>query len=298
MKILVLGATGQVGRALTSILGTSAIGLTRHHADFSKPDSLPAVLAKTIASNRISAVINAAAYTAVDLAETHEPEAMLANADSPGVIAGFCAAHNLPFVHYSTDYVFSGEGDRPWTERDPTAPLSAYGRSKLAGEQQVARAGGNHLILRTSWVYDAVGKNFLTTMLRLGQDREVLKVVADQHGAPTYAPHLAAATLAALAQAQSLPVFASGVYHLCGSGETSWNGFARAIFAEAEKIKMPLRVRIVEPIPSSAYPMPAKRPLNSRLSMKKTQEILKLTLPRWEDGLSDCLSTLRPTKEL
>lgn len=284
-RIVVLGANGQVGSALVALLGDRAVPLTRAEADLSQPDSLAAVLDAMMPD----AVINAAAYTAVDKAEEEPDVAFAANADSPAAIARWCAAHNVPFVHYSTDYVFSGEGDTPWTEDDPKAPCNTYGATKLAGEKAIVADGGKYLIFRTSWVYDATGKNFLNTMLRLGAERDALNVVADQIGAPSYAPHLAVATLQALEKATKMLQFPSGIYHMVNGGETSWHGFATAIFEGARSKGVALQIKTVEPIAASAYPTPAKRPLNSRLDCSHLHTTFDLALPQWEQGLAQAL---------
>ena len=264
--ILILGATGQVGRALTALLGPDKCrALTRSEARLDHPEELATRLDRL----KPSAIINAAAYTAVDLAEKEKDSARTINALAPGVLARWCAEHDIPFIHYSTDYVFSGEGDRPWQELDPIAPLNTYGATKAEGESRIAAAGGKWLIFRTSWVYDADGKNFLNTMLRFGAERETLRVVADQHGAPTYAPHLARATLQALEKALQLPVFPSGIYHLCNSGETTWHTFAQAIFEKARALQIPLKVQSVDAISSAEFPTPARRPSNSRMDLSK-----------------------------
>ena len=283
MTILIFGSTGQIGQALGAQLD-DVIVLGREQADFSKPDTLPAV----VEDIHPEAVINAIAYTQVDKAEEEEPLATLINGDAPGVLANVAAKLGIPFVHYSTDYVYDGSGDQPRIETTPTAPLSAYGRSKLAGEKAVEAAGGRYLIFRTSWVYDAFGKNFLKTMLRLGAEREQLRVVADQIGAPSYAPHLALATLQAMAK----PDFTPGIYHMCNAGETSWHGFAEAIFEEARARGMELKVQRVEPIPSSAYPTAATRPLNSRLDCGKLRDVLGVTLPDWREGLREAMNII------
>ncbi len=281
-RIAIIGAGGQVGRALCAELGERAIPLTRAECDLSQPDHVSAALDGI----NPDAVINAAAYTAVDKAEEEVALAYAINAASPGVLSAWCTTHGVPFVHYSTDYVFDGSGERPWREDDPTAPLNEYGRSKRAGEVAVEDAGGAFLIFRTSWVYDAEGKNFFNTMLRLGQSHEKLTVVADQHGAPSYAPHLARATVQALETAHGMGAFPSGIYHMVNAGETNWHGFAEAIFAAARQTGMPLVVKNVEPVDSSAYPTAAKRPHNSRLNTEKLQEVLHVTLPSWEEGLA------------
>ncbi len=283
MTTLVFGSNGQIGQALGALLD-DVIVLGRKEADFSKPESLRGVVAEI----GPEAIINAAAYTQVDKAEEEEALATLINGDAPGVLAAEAAKLGIPFVHYSTDYVYDGSGDVPRDETTPTAPLGAYGRSKLAGEKAVEAEGGKYLIFRTSWVYDAFGKNFLKTMLRLAAEREQLRVVADQIGAPSYAPHLAAATLQALENTNFTP----GIYHMCNSGQTSWHGFAEAIFAEARACGMELKVQSVEPIPSSAYPTPAQRPLNSRLDCSTLRDTLGITLPDWREGLKEAMEII------
>ncbi len=286
-KILVCGENGQVGRALQALLGEKAVVLGSRVADFSNPDAVRKVL-DNIATPP-NAIINAAAYTQVDKAEEEEEVAFCVNAETPGLLAEYAAKHTIPFVHYSTDYVFPGMGSMPLKETDDTAPQNAYGRTKLAGEENIQAVGGKFLIFRTSWVYDETGKNFLTTMLRLGKERETLRVVADQLGAPTYAPALAEATLAALDYAENQLHFPSGVYHLAGQGVASWHGFAEAIFAEARQRGIKLAVENVEPIPSSAYPTPAKRPENSQLDCSLAQTVLHASLPDWWESLKCCM---------
>jgi dTDP-4-dehydrorhamnose reductase len=288
-RVLVLGAGGQVGRALVALLGERGRGLDRAHADLTFVDALPDVLA----THGPSVVINAAAYTEVDRAESDIDTAMIVNAEAPGVIARWCAAEGIPFVHFSTDYVFDGAGDEPHRESDPVAPLSIYGASKLAGERRVAESGGDWLVVRTSWVYDAIGRNFLTTMLRLMRERSTLDVVDDQHGAPTYAPHLAAATLAALDRACAIRrdgrEYPRGIYHLCATGETTWHGFAVAIGDEARRRGIELAIEQIIPIPSDRYPVAAVRPKNSRLNTDKAHDVLGVRLPHWREGLTECI---------
>ena len=229
-------------------------------------------------------MINAAAYTAVDRAEQEEALATRINAAAPAAMAQACAARGIPFLHVSTDYVFDGSGDRPWREDDPVGPLNAYGRSKLAGEAAVRAAGGRHVILRTSWVFSAEGANFLTTMLRLSETRDSLSVVADQLGGPTPAAEIAATLLrmaAALCAGQG-----GGTYHYAGAPAISWAGFARAILARAG------RDVTVTDIPSSAYPTPARRPLNSRLDCAKLRADFGITPADWRAGLSAALELL------
>ena len=266
-------------------LGQQAITLNRVDADFSHPPSLT----HAIEALRPSAIINAAAYTAVDQAESDERNAFAVNAESPRMLAMLAKAQSIPFIHYSTDYVFDGEGRLPRDEDNPTAPLNVYGRSKRAGEEAIESIGGDTIIFRTSWVYDAWGKNFLTTMLRLGAERETLSIVADQIGAPTYAPHLAEQTLNALKHAKVSSCFPSGIYHLCHAGEVSWHGFAEAIFTQARTLGLPLKVTTLNAIASSEYPTPAKRPLNSRLNCQKAAEQLHVALPDWQQGLQEAL---------
>lgn len=292
--ILILGKDGQLGRALEKALGGRAVAFGRDEADLRDADFVSRLEAPAF-KYPLQAVINAAAYTQVDRAESEDKsEAFRVNAEAPGELAAWCAAKNLPLVHYSTDYVFDGSGDRPWRETDAPRPINAYGESKLAGERAVAAAGGRHLIFRTSWVYDARGENFFTTMLRLFGEKESLKIVSDQFGAPTYAPHLAAATQAALGKAFALPEFPSGIYHLCGAGETSWHGFAQAIFALATSAdsgeKSWVTCQRIDPIPSSGYPLPARRPLNSRLDCARARDRLGVSLPHWQAGLKECFA--------
>jgi len=230
-------------------------------------------------------VINAAAYTAVDRAEEEEALATLVNGEAPGAMARACAAQGIPFVHISTDYVFDGSGTAPWRVGDPTAPLGAYGRSKRMGEEAVRGAGGAHVILRTSWVFSAHGANFVKTMLRLGRERTALKVVGDQIGGPTPAADIAATCLQVLDLLRKNHE-KSGTYHFSGSPDTSWAGFARAIFDQAG-----LDVA-VEEILTSAYPTPAARPLNSRLDCAQLETAFGVTRPDWKAGLAAVLEEL------
>lgn len=291
--LLIIGSNGQVGRALMA-LAENAIGVTRQEIDLEKIEFFPQE-----SGLRPSAIINAAAYTAVDKAEEEEIRAHQINAIAPAILAQYCKERDIPFIHYSTDYVFDGSGSEPWKETDVPNPLSAYGRTKREGERRIAEIGGKYLIFRTSWVYDETGKNFLNTMLRLGAEREELRVVNDQFGAPTYARHLAQATLTALENAQKAPRFPSGIYHLCGGGETTWAGFAEKIFGllteqgEAQsgrgneaRGKPPPQIK---GIPTSDYPTPAIRPKNSRLDCGKAKDVLGVALPHWEEGLRECL---------
>lgn len=291
-RILVTGVTGQVGQALVNQLGVHrCIAASRAVL----PLDFPETLDHRLDYFRPRAVFNAAAYTAVDAAERPEEAIFVKaiNEESPGRIARWCARNRVPLVHFSTDYVFDGAGHAPRSELDPTNPLNEYGRSKLAGEDAILESGCAALILRTSWVYDHQGNNFFQTMLRLGGERERLKVVSDQVGAPTYAPQLAEAAITALEQAlgtqENTGSFPTGIFHLCHSGETSWHGFAEAIFQGVRDRGRSLAVRVVEPIPTSSYPTPARRPLNSRLDCGKARERLQASLPDWRIGLEECL---------
>lgn len=296
MALLILGSTGQVGSALLKICaskGKQVISWSRKEVDFSQPSAVAEFLEKYFqGKEKPSAVINAIAYTQVDQAEKEEDTAKKVNAETPGKIACWCAENDIPFIHYSTDYVFPGDGNAPWKESDSVGPLNAYGRTKLEGEKAISSAGGKWLIFRTSWVYDATGKNFIRTMLRLGAERESLRVVSDQWGAPSFATHLAEATLAALKCALRMTDFPSGIYHLCNSGVTHWQGFAVNIFEEAKKRKMPLKVVKVEAISSAEYPTPARRPLNSRLDLSKLEKTFDLKIPDWKEGLNQCMDEI------
>ena len=293
-RIVVLGAEGQIGSALVAKLGGRAIPLNRAAADLSKPAELIA----TLESLSPDALINAAAYTAVDAAEADEANCMAINAIAPKILAEWCAEKVIPFVDYSTDYVFDGCGEKPWRETDACQPLNVYGKSKLAGEQGVLAAGGESLIFRTSWVYDTRGKNFLTTMLRLGSEKEVIRVVSDQFGAPSYAAHLADATISCLDKAVEMESFPSGIYHMVNSGETSWHGFAEAIFAILSAEGVQLKIKDVEQISSLAYSTAAERPKNSRLNCSKLHTVFGERLPRWEQGLSAAMESLRASHRL
>jgi len=277
--ILVFGHTGQVATELRGMASVTALG--RDAADLSDP----AACAAAIMAHAPAVVINAAAYTAVDRAETEEALATTINGEAPGAMAQACATLGIPFVHISTDYVFAGDGVAPWRPDDPVAPLGAYGRSKLAGEEAVRAAGGVHAILRTSWVVSAHGANFVKTMLRLGAERARLTIVADQIGGPTPARAIAAACLAIADQLAADPS-KTGTYHFSGAPDTSWADFARTIFAEAGL------TCAVEDIPSSAYPTPAQRPLNSRLDCSTTEAAFGIARPDWREGLRWILSTL------
>ncbi len=282
MKLLVFGHTGQVARELARRLpkDVQAVFLSRDQADLTDP----AACAAAVAMAGVDAVINAAAWTAVDKAEAEEVAATVINGDAPAAIAQACAARLLPFVHISSDYVFDGAGDQPFAVDHPTGPLGAYGRSKLAGERGVRAAGGAHLILRTSWVFSAHGANFVKTMLRLGRDRASLNVVADQIGGPTPAAAIADAALAA-ARAM-VDGAAGGTYHFAGAPDVSWAGFARKIMQQAD---LPC---VINDIPTKDYPTPAKRPLNSRLNCDSFHRDFGVARPDWRAALDEILQEL------
>ena len=282
MKVLVFGGTGQVALELARRAGPVVIEMRgRDVADFSDPDACAGV----VEASDADAVINAVAYTAVDAAESDEAAAEIVNAVTPGALAVAAATKGIPFVQISTDYVFDGSGTAPWTVDAPVAPLGAYGRTKLAGEQAVRAARGCHGILRTSWVVSSHGKNFVKTMLRLGAERDRLTIVADQVGGPTPAAAIADACLSIAAQLAADPA-KSGTYHFSGAPDVSWADFARAIFAEAG-----LSPEVVD-IPSSAYPTPARRPFNSRLDCGSTKAVFGIDRPDWRAGLRDILDDL------
>jgi len=280
MRLLVFGKTGQVARELHRI-APEAVFLGRDEANLSDP----AACVAAVAAFDAEAILNAAAWTAVDKAEAEESAAMVVNGDAPAAMARAAAARGIPFLHLSTDYVFDGAGDRPFIPDHPTAPLGAYGRSKLAGETGVRAAGGPHAILRTSWVVSAHGANFVKTMLRLSETRETISVVADQIGGPTPAAAIAAA-LVDMAQQLAADPAKSGTYHFSGAPDTSWADFAREIF------RMAGLSTTVEDIPSTAYPTPARRPLNSRLDCTMTFDRFGIARPDWRLGLADILQEL------
>ncbi|GAA4226738.1 dTDP-4-dehydrorhamnose reductase [Sagittula marina] len=273
--ILVFGKSGQVSRELARQADVTALG--REDCDLMQPGAA----AQAIAEHAPSVVINASAYTAVDRAETETEAALRLNAQAPGEMARACATRGLPFLHISTDYVFDGSGTAPWTETDPVAPKNAYGQTKLEGEQAVRDSGAQALILRTSWVFSAHGTNFVKTMLRLSETRDHLSIVGDQVGGPTPAADIAATLLTcARAMQEGQP---GGTYHYAGQPAVSWAGFAREIFCQAGK------TTVVEDIPTTAYPTPAQRPLNSRLDCAKLATDFSVNQPAWQDSLSRVL---------
>lgn len=292
MNILLLGKNGQVGwelqRSLAVLGRVKALdhNSTEHCGDFSNP----AGIADTVRALRPDVIVNAAAHTAVDKAESEPELARQLNATTPGVLAEEAERLGAWLVHYSTDYVFDGSGQQPWTEDDAPAPLSVYGRTKWEGEQRVQQSGCKHLILRTSWVYAARGGNFAKTMLRLAQERERLTVIDDQWGAPTGADLLADVTAHAIRHLQQRPQDA-GLYHLVAGGETNWNLYAKYVLDQAQKAQPAIKIvaNEVAPVPTSAFPTPAVRPHNSRLNTSKLQTTFGLTLPHWQQGVARML---------
>jgi dTDP-4-dehydrorhamnose reductase len=289
MKILLLGKTGQVGSALTPLLTRLAqstdagalVALGRADVDLSDA----AALAQAVQQVQPALIVNAAAHTAVDRAETEPDIAFAINALAPGVLAQQAATLNALLVHYSTDYVFDGSQQTPYRESDPTHPLGVYGQSKLAGEQAVQASGCRHLLLRTSWVYDSTGRNFLTTMLRLAKQHGKLRVVGDQHGSPTSAAMIAEASLQLIRSMLNQPAMQGGLYHLTAQGQTTWHGFAQAIMRKAG-LDVP-----IEAITTADYPTPARRPAYSVLDCSKLQTEFNYRLPGWQQAL-DALPVL------
>ena len=295
MKIVLIGTRGQLGWEMARVLmplGELVAG-DREVFDLANPEEA----ARAVAAHRPDVIVNAAAYTAVDKAETEVELAHTLNAAAPGALAQAARETGALLVHYSTDYVFDGSGDAPREVDAPTGPLNVYGHSKLAGEQAIVAGGCDYLIFRTSWVYASRASNFVRTMLRLGAERESLSIVADQIGAPTWARTIADASAFAMWQAareRQTGGFVPGIHHLCARGETSWHGFAEAIFALAEA-RLPgwtRKVGEITPIASEAYPVPALRPKNSRLAVDGFEARFGLTLPHWHDALVHCVDEL------
>jgi dTDP-4-dehydrorhamnose reductase len=295
MNILLLGKGGQVGwelqRSLAVLGDVTALDFDsqEHCGDFSNP----AGVADTVRALRPDVIVNAAAHTAVDKAESEPDLARLLNATTPGVLAEEAARLGAWLVHYSTDYVFDGSGTRPWLETDTPAPLSCYGRTKLEGEQLIQQSGTRHLILRTSWVYAARGGNFAKTMLRLAQERDRLTVIDDQWGAPTGADLLADVTAHAIRHLAQHPQD-GGLYHCVAAGETNWNLYAKEVLTLAAQTQPAIKLKATEvaPVPTSAFPTPAVRPHNSRLDTRRLQATFGLRLPHWRDGVARMLTEI------
>lgn len=280
---LILGANGQLGVALQNIL-PKAVALTRTEADLENYAALDSALQKF----KPNVIFNAAAYTAVDRAESEFDKALAVNFLGPQKLAEYCQENDAVLLHYSTDYVFDGSGNNFWQEIDACNPCNSYGLSKLRGEEAIKHIGAKALIFRTSWVFDHCHNNFFTTMLRLFSEREKISVVADQIGAPTFVNHLAFASVSAIYKALTYEKFPRGIYHLAAQNTCSWYDFAEAILLEAKKRDLKIVTEKIEKITTSEYKTAAVRPLNSRLDCSKALSILDAVLPSWQSGLSDC----------
>jgi dTDP-4-dehydrorhamnose reductase len=296
MRLLVTGAEGQVGWELNRSLMPlgDVVALDRRRCDLSQPELLP----KLIGSIKPDVVVNAGAYTAVDKAEQEEKLATTVNGTAAGAIAEEARKAGILLVHYSTDYVFDGAKETPYTEDDAPHPINAYGRSKLAGETALRQVGGDYVILRTSWVYAGRKQNFVRTILRLAAEREELRIVDDQIGAPTWARNIADATaliVRAASQERVQGGFASGIFNLTASGATSWYGFAQAILEDAQRhgLLSAQRLPRLKPISSKEYPVPAARPKNSRLALEQLGQRFAIALPDWKQALSLCIEGMK-----
>lgn len=298
MNILLLGKNGQVGWELQRSLAPigSVTALDRHSAEHCGDLAQLEGLVQTVRALRPDVIVNAAAHTAVDRAESEPELTFRLNAEAPALLAREAQALGAWLVHYSTDYVFDGSGQRPWSETDAPAPLNDYGKSKLEGERLIQQRNLRHLILRTSWVYGARGGNFAKTMLKLAQERDQIKVINDQIGAPTSAELLADVTAHAIRRVLEQPELA-GLYHLVAAGETSWHGYAKHVlaFAESRGVDLKTKADAVQAVPTSAFPTPARRPHNSRLDTSQLQARFGLYLPPWQQGVERLLAEILPT---
>ncbi|WP_315835695.1 dTDP-4-dehydrorhamnose reductase [Bradyrhizobium prioriisuperbiae] len=296
MRILLTGVSGQVGGALQVLLSGlgSVVAADRSQLDLSQPDTISAVLDQL----RPDLIVNPAAYTAVDLAEDERDLAFRVNADAPAAMASWGARHDVPIIHFSTDYLFDGSGDVPWRETDRPSPLSVYGASKLAGERALGEAGGRHLIVRTSWVYASQGRNFLRTIARLARERKELKIVADQFGAPTSAQIISEAVVKILREELSgggKPFERNGgAVNVSASGTTSWHGFASAIVTGLQQRGVDVVAEQVLPICTADFPTKAARPANSRLDHDRLNHVFGVTMPTWQQALAVELDDLAP----
>jgi dTDP-4-dehydrorhamnose reductase len=307
--ILILGSEGQLAQSFKNLLSDRNAALTlknvspndflgsdflefkvlgRNEIDFINPDAT----IKKIAEYEPKWIINTAAYTMVDKAESEKELCFQINALTPIRIAHWCKEEHVNLIHYSTDYVFNGAGDVPWVETDKTDPINYYGQTKRASEEGIIQSECAHLIFRISWVYNYIGTNFVKTMLRLGAEREELKIVSDQVGYPSYAPDIAKATLECMLNFIDKKSAPSELLHLSSSDHTTWYQFAQTIFSKARTLGIPLKVKNVVPITTAEYPAPAKRILNSRLNSDKIKELYNITLPNWEKSLENCLTKL------
>lgn len=286
---LITGANGLLGKTMVNLLGDSSLALNRQQLDLASLKNIQSSLDRIIGDRQVRAVLNCAAYTRVDQAEENESLAMTVNGEAPGELAAWCADRNIPLVHFSSDYVFSGEGEIPWREDDPTSPINVYGRSKAEGDLQVSQRGRNWLVFRPTWVYGRSGKSFFTSMIDKAKEQTLLRVVYDQVGAPTYADPLCQAVLMGLSRACSMPVFPNGIYHLCHSGETNWYEFCCMIVSAAKRSGLVLKVERIEPVTTESFMAPARRPLNSRLNTEKVYQVLGIRLPDWKIGFEACV---------
>ena len=293
VRVLLTGASGQVGGDLLPMLEpfSSVIAPGRSELDLGDPGEIQRFVIET----RPDWIINPAAYTAVDKAESEPELAYAINADAPRALGEAAAQLRIPVIHFSTDYVYSGAGSTPWVEDDAPGPLGVYGSSKLAGDQALAASGAAHIILRTSWVYGTAGKNFLRTILRLAQEKDELRIVDDQHGSPTWSRDLARTVvhiiraISAGGAARTKPIHeivqeVRGVYHVAGAGDTTWFGFAREFLRTAAEVRPQSRLAHLTPIATRDYPTPAQRPLNSRLNCSRIRDIFGVAMPRWEES--------------
>jgi dTDP-4-dehydrorhamnose reductase len=288
VNILLLGSNGQLGWEILRMAkfgDAECLGLDRPEFDITDRQAV----GKAVDKGKFSIVINAAAYTAVDKAESERDEAFAVNAEGPGSLASVCVQQGIPMIHISTDYVFDGLKGSPYVETDPVCPTSAYGESKAAGENAVRDQIESHLILRTSWLYSTHGNNFVKTILRLASERKELRVVADQHGCPTYAADLAAAILHIAKHIQSGQAIPWGTYHYCGKGVTTWHGFAEKI-CELAREHRPLQVKRIKAISTEEYPTPAKRPHYSVLDCSKIENVFGIQAGPWQDSLAEMLA--------
>lgn len=295
MKLLLLGSTGQIGTAIRRLVPEEWQVTAWSRADLDFSDTA-AVRKKLNELARHGAapdfIVNAAAYTKVDLAESNPVEATRLNVDLPKVLAEAAKAWGARLVHYSTDYVYSGEAIAPYREGDAAEPVNLYGKTKLLGDQAIMASSCDYLIFRTSWVFGTDGRNFLLTILQHAREKSELRVVSDQVGAPTFADDIAGSTIEAMKLALAMPIFPSGVYHLTNSGETSWHGFAEAIVNEAKRAGMTLKASRVVPIQTREYPTPARRPASSRLDLQKIATVFAIRPRSWTEAMKEAIATI------
>lgn len=293
MNILLFGKNGQVGWELQRALAPlgNLIALDRHSQDYCGDFENPEGIAETVRQLKPAVIVNATAYTAVDKAESDQQKAELINATTVAALAKAAEEVSAWLIHYSTDYVFNGSGETAWRENDATAPLNVYGKTKLAGEEAIARYATRYLIFRTSWVYATKGNNFAKTMIKLAQERETLSVINDQFGAPTGADLIADSTAHAIRTAFINPEV-SGLYHLVASGTTTWHNYAEVVIEHVRGLEKEIKVQNITAVPTSAFPTPAKRPGNSRLATEKFIQTFGLNLPGWESGVKRMLDEL------